>query len=482
MTGADDAALADRLYREGRDWAGALAAWERLGAAVPMTLERQLGTTHCRIELASSDALETIQAPGPAAPSDGRRDDYVALIRSRVYALIVAADWPRAGQLTRLLATVDAHLQHVYATAIRPAAGTGAALPEPPGLGTPPPHQQDEPLAEVDVMRLLARHAGARVLFVARHAHGARPGILHDITFHLRASAAAQGLAVDGIESAPAADALADFPERLRDAIARFRPDVIVCDDLGASGASAAPAIAAAVGAALADARAGGAKLLAYYCDGWYPTVPPLMSALAERVDLFQVCHMSVLSRLSTAAAVKTQWYPFPCTDTRQPAVLDQARLARACIVGRINGLNESRLVWWTEIARSGLPVDLHPTLLGAERTAEDYAALLARYAVGLNFTTRTSGTRIMTGRSLEIPCSGTVLLEEACDDTASFLRPFEHYVPFRTLAELGGRLTALLADPARCGRIAAAGQAAIRQWYDGRHFWARSLRQLYGD
>ncbi len=60
-------------------------------------------------------------------------------------------------------------------------------------------------------------------------------------------------------------------------------------------------------------------------------------------------------------------------------------------------------------------------------------------------------------------------------------MAPGEHYETFRTLDELAGLTAALLADPARRRRIAAAGQAWANRYYTGDYFWTAILARLWG-
>jgi Glycosyl transferases group 1 len=203
-----------------------------------------------------------------------------------------------------------------------------------------------------------------------------------------------------------------------------------------------------------------------------------MVEAAADLPDLFHVHHAGLLSRVSPAVAAKIYCACYPITDLRGPAAPTTQHL-RGAFVGGINWANMSRLVWWAEIARLGLPVDLYPTLSLSQRSPQQYAELVSAYAVTVNLTTRANGRRILTGRSLEAPIYGSLLLEEATDDTAYFMRPFEHYVPFDNLAELVTRLHQLLGDAPLRETIARAGSAWARQQFGALHFFARLFWHL---
>src|SRR5262249_34506968 len=155
------------------------------------------------------------------------------------------------------------------------------------------------------------------------------------------------------------------------------------------------------------------------YPDAWYDGMEGLIEANLELADAFHICHPGLLPRLSARARAKVLCFPYPYIDPRPADARPPASLARGCFVGSINWANMSRLVWWTEIARSGLPIDIHPTVSWAERSIEDYAALLARYRIVVNLTTRANGRRVLTGRAIEAPLYGSLLLEESAEDTA---------------------------------------------------------------
>src|SRR5260221_9290663 len=113
-------------------------------------------------------------------------------------------------------------------------------------------------------------------------------------------------------------------------------------------------------------------------------------------------------------------------------------------------------------------------------RSDQDYADLLHVYLASVNFTRRLSGIRIATGRSFEVPLCGGVLLEEDSIDTAYFMAPGEHYVPFDNLAELSAALIALLGDPDRRSQIAVSGHDWVHRYFTGDQFWAGLLKRLY--
>jgi hypothetical protein len=468
--------LAHQVYFELPQWESALTAWRLRAAIAAPNVETQLALAHCQIELAAEHDLSGIVLDQPVALSNGNRDLYLYFVQCRAYALLQQGDAARAAQLTRLMAAVDRHLNEVYARQILPAGGA-ADIPQP--VDAPLPFQQEFDLDDASAHAVIERHRHRRVLLVLR---GASSGaILACVRRHFATSLAELAIACDGYDVNPGAEVPRPlFIDGLRQAIAGFGPDVVVYEDMFVSGPAAELESWNRIVDVLETARRSrGTKIVFSYSDAWYDGMADMMNAAYHVPDLFHMFHPALLARLVPAAAEKTFCYPSPVTDPRdRPAPPGPAR-RRSAFVGTTGWAAPSRLVWWTEMAKAGLPVDLFSSI-ETERSPSEYAALLADYAIGVNFTTRCNGETIWTGRSGEIPLYGSLLLEEASTATSWFLRPFEHYVPFATLAELEARLRRLLDDAPLRDRITRAGTAWTRRYFSGLHFWARLFRRLY--
>jgi hypothetical protein len=155
----------------------------------------------------------------------------------------------------------------------------------------------------------------------------------------------------------------------------------------------------------------------------------------------------------------------------------------RAGFVGGLHPGSIARLVWWAECARADLPLDFIEARHDAamQRSDLDYVNLLRAYRLSVNFTLRPTGARILTARTLEVPLSGGVLVEEDSADARYFMSPGVHYVPFETLPDLADTLAALLPDTPRRRQLATAGRAWVTDHFTGDHFWAGLLGRLYG-
>ena len=475
-------ARADQAYLA-RDWATARELQRLIGTthrAVATDLCFALTDAHCAIELATPAELETLApAAGPATGSR-REGELVSLIRARIQEACRAGDFLRASCLLRLIAPLDPAIGGAYHGGLLTRRTTAPARDD-----APPRFLADHGIADWSIDAARARHRDKRLLLVRRYGFADIPVRRHEANDNIARTARRFGLAVHEIDSrAPAGAATDAYAARLHDTIADFAPDIVLYDELFLSGVSALPAPAAAIADVLAAARARGVRVVKSYSDVWYVVAhgpDSLFAELGRCYDLVHHCHPAVLDRGSAPQRAAVFCYPFP-TDWPSPTE-PAGTLARAGFVGAMHPGSIARLVWWAEAARAGLPLDFIETRhdAAAQRSDLDYVNLLRRYAVSVNFTLRPTGARILTGRALEVPLAGGVLVEEDNPDTRYFLRAGIDFVPFETLPDLAALLPALLADAPRRRALAAEGHAWVSRYFTGDYFWTGLLRRLYG-
>src|SRR5271155_3188616 len=91
------------------DWPSALTLFQQVRDHDPVMAARSfvpLLVAHCRIELAPSDALDTLE-PGRGATGDHRLEMVVKFVRARAQELCRAGDHARAVRLLYALADYD---------------------------------------------------------------------------------------------------------------------------------------------------------------------------------------------------------------------------------------------------------------------------------------------------------------------------------------------------------------------------------------
>jgi hypothetical protein len=473
-------ARAHHLYFERYDWAGALLQWQIRDRLGPPTIESQLALAHCKIVVGDDDDIPEIGVSDPTTLSNGRRYDYAQLIRTCAWAYLTSGDGLHASKLARLAAAADPHFRSIYERQIL--ADAPVEIPAPPADPEPLPFERKLALSAEAARDVLAAHEGDRVLVFMPHL-GTSDDLLSEVTLARYLRTSLEALKIDHriLESQRlTAEERVDLPARLRRVIAEFRPAVIVCYDMMISGASVLEDVRPGIFAALHEARRSiGSKIVYTYSDSWYDNAPALLDAVADHADVIHVTFAGLLSRVSPRVANRIFCYPYPCYDPRAPGARAPAQRPVAGFVGGMSWANQSRLVWYAEITRAGLPIEINFNAISGFRTPAEYAELIASYPISIDFTTRSSGDQVLTLRAIEAPWYGSLLLGEAAADTAYFMRPFEHYVPFATFGQLAGRLQLLLEDPPLRERITRAGTAWVQRNFGARQFWARLFWQL---
>jgi len=471
--------VAQQTYFDLMDWGAALQLWRTRAALGPPNIETQLALAHCRAEMASEAELADITIANPTAASNGNRDLHLHLMRCRAYELLQVGDAARAAQIMRLVAAAEPHLRRLYDEAIfAPANAASAGIPPPADPGIALPFQRAVNLDDQAARAVIARHAHRRVLLAVRNADAPSTAAVPHI---MSTSLGALGIRWTGLNVAPDSVEPRDvYIDRLRATLADFRPDVIVYDEMFVAGPAGEKGVWERILEVLdAARRTHGTKLMYTHADAWYDGMAELYNTAFNLGDLFHMSHPGLLRQLSPAAAERVFCYPAPAIDARDPHAAPQAQRQRGSFVGSLSWVTPSRLAWCAEIANVGLPVDIHLSTTQGRSPAE-YGQLIGEYAIGINFTARSNDTKILTHRTVEVPCLGSLLLEEACADTPYFMRPFDHYVPFATLAELQARLRQLIEEPDLRERIARSGTRWARRYFTGLHFWAGALHRLY--
>jgi len=470
------AANAERCYFDAA-WQTAATLWSTHAKLGPSSIEGWLAACHCAIERAAADPAAAPR-PDDAMPtvSNGKLKTYLAFVHQRALVLIAAGDAERSAALIRLIAPIDPSIGTTLART-----EPGAAVPAPPPAASGPlAFQRDLDLDDAAARDLVERQRGRRVLLAMR-SHFNVDGVEHEGELHrnYRRSLDLLGIACASIEThRPVHGSPDGFIAAFRQLVGAFRPDLIIYDEPLITGITSDGVTGQRMLAIAAEARAElGTRVVWHYPDAYFDYLPGIFETCLAQADLFHVCYSGIFGRLGPAAAARTFCYPHPAVDW--VGDLPPPHRARACFAGSINWTNISRLVWWVESLRRGLPIDFHLSRPG-QRDSAAYLGLIGEYALSVNLSTRVDNSRIMTGRTIESALAGSTLLEEANDDTAYFMRPYEHYLPFETLDGLAGHIDDLLGAPARRAALADAAKRWVRCHFTGLHYWARLFHRLY--
>jgi hypothetical protein len=463
------------------DWPSALTLFQQIGDQDPVMAARSfvpLLVAHCRIELAPPDALETLEL-GRGATGDDRLAMVVKFVRARAQELCRAGDHARAARLLDALADYDGVVAETLASC-------RAAAP-PPSEPIWPSFPTDPTLSAPAIAGAKQRFAQTRVLIVFRQLFAASAHRAHDPFDNLRRSAERFGLIARAVNShgAPPGLAEADYAPWLQGEILAFRPHIILYDDLFETGLSADDArLGEQVGAVLQNVRALlGVRVVKCLIDAWRVIEAGAdrpLRGLDECVDL--LFHQHPMLLMAQSEAERRRSFCFLLPFELPPPNVPMGTIPRACFAGSVVGFNLPRLVWWAEIGKRALPLDFFETVHGGadERSDQAYANLLHRYQLSVNLTQRPNGVRIVTGKTIEVPLSAGVLLEEDSVNSAYFLARGTHYEGFTTFDGLAALIDDLLRSETRRKALARAGQAWVQEQFSGDRFWAGLLARLF--
>jgi hypothetical protein len=305
-------AAADQRYAS-QDWAAAMGLY-RLIDQRDATLSRQIAAPlaigHCLIELAGDQEpnLVTAVEPTRSAPEMTR----IASIRLRVVELCRNRDFLRASWLLRLLCGYDGIIRESYAKGLLQARSScsdglwGTVAP------VDPPFLAEGGFDRLPVEALKARHHGRKVLFLVRRPFIDDPLRQHDFCDNLARTAQRFGLVTRELNShfGAAHTAPEQLPVQLQAAILEFGPDVIYCDDLYQSGATARADVGDQVAIVLQRARAQhGAKVVNCYPDAWMVPEGRLYRGLGQSVDLVHHMHPTIFGEAAAAERAATLCY-----------------------------------------------------------------------------------------------------------------------------------------------------------------------------
>ena len=121
-----------------------------------------------------------------------------------------------------------------------------------------------------------------------------------------------------------------------------------------------------------------------------------------------------------------------------------------------------------------------HKREAGVALTIDEYAKVLRRSTMVLNFSSRYDTFKMMTGRTWQAMTAGVVLLDEVNRFTPFYFEPFIHYVPFSTRKELAFAMRFFARNDDCARQIGKAAAAFCRQHYSSDAIWSRLIGAAY--
>jgi hypothetical protein len=127
---------------------------------------------------------------------------------------------------------------------------------------------------------------------------------------------------------------------------------------------------------------------------------------------------------------------------------------------GSIQGYNLNRAYWILEAVRLKLPITIHITDpavddgLNCASSLLLYMQKLAATHASLNLATRQDGSRILTGRAVEVISLNRLLIQEYCPALRNYYIEGEHFLDFYEIKDLKTTLEFLKAHPKSAQKI----------------------------
>lgn len=207
--------------------------------------------------------------------------------------------------------------------------------------------------------------------------------------------------------------------------------------------------------------------------DPWATSFADQLSAVGQPYDFVWTLAPGLVrdGRINNVPACVV---PFPVgfpelfAEARAQVPSSAAAPVRFC--GGVEEYNSSRLLWLLARHRFRTPFDYEVTSHAADHQSvvdslRSYLGRLTASRACLNFTRRANGQSMVVGRSFDALCAGRVLVEEMSDDVQHYLAPGEHFLAFRTVAELE-EVCASLNENLRTGEIARQGAEYYKAHY----------------
>ncbi len=219
--------------------------------------------------------------------------------------------------------------------------------------------------------------------------------------------------------------------------------------------------------------RAGTSRLALFEFDPWATSFTDELTAAGQPYDFVWTLAPGLV-RNGKINNVPACVVPFPVgfpelfAEARTRIPSSSAAPIRFC--GGVEEYNSSRLLWLLSRHRFRAPFDYEVTSHADDRQSvteslRSYLARLTATTACLNFTRRANGQSMVVGRSFDALCAGRVLVEEISDDIQHYLARDDHFLTFRTVAELED-VCARLSGGGRAGEVARRGNEYFNAHY----------------
>lgn len=219
-------------------------------------------------------------------------------------------------------------------------------------------------------------------------------------------------------------------------------------------------------------------KVIVVEPDPWCAEHIPLLNEVMEHIDFVWGLTTDWPFLYQHSCTGKAILFPnvggFDDMATEREAMEDWGRCTFS-FVGSIGIPNLTRVYWALESLHHKLPISFVITDpcnddgMDQETSLKSYARLLAASHSGVNFAKRLDGSRMLTGRTLEIISLKRLLLQETCPAMKSYFVEGEHFLEFSNIEELSTAVEFIRSHPKTAQMIAREGYEYYLQHYSGR-------------
>lgn len=219
-------------------------------------------------------------------------------------------------------------------------------------------------------------------------------------------------------------------------------------------------------------------KIIIFEPDPWTGFYDELLRSIADRVDY--IWGFTPDWDLTQELCYKDKSIMFPNVGGfEQLAPPHQHELDwNSCtfnFTGSVQGYNLNRVYWILEAIRLNLPIDVQITNPGVddgldcESSLQLYIQKLLSSHASLNLATRKDGSRMLTGRAVEVISLNRLLIQEYCPALRLYYVEGEHFLEFSDIEGLANTISFLKSHPNVARTICAQGYQFYLERYSCR-------------
>lgn len=212
-------------------------------------------------------------------------------------------------------------------------------------------------------------------------------------------------------------------------------------------------------------------KIIGIFYDCWRNDALSNALEYSEFFDFYWIQSVELLNKFKTTGA-EIICFPFPAgvRDDDLEIIKASKSLNNFNFSGGIEDTNYTRLYWLLSLSgdrRFNFDISSHKAVnIDAYLDYILYLTRLSNYSYGVNFSTRSDDSKIVTGRSLELITIQRLLVQEKCPDLHYYFQSGLHFLEFDSIESLDYIFEKVSKDPNIARRISTEGHAFWKDKY----------------